>query len=54
MASEMNLSAEEEELERLMLVGNSQFNQVLEAAEQQIQETGSIRHDEFWKLLEQE
>ena len=48
----INLIADEQELERLMLAGNSRFNQVLEAADQQIQETGGIRHDDFWKLLE--
>jgi prevent-host-death family protein len=49
----INLIADEEELERLMLAGNSRFNQVLEAADQQIQETGGIKHDDFWKLLEE-
>ncbi|HAJ59749.1 MAG TPA: type II toxin-antitoxin system Phd/YefM family antitoxin [Cyanobacteria bacterium UBA8543] len=50
----INLIVDEEELERLMLTGNSRFNQVLEAADRQIQETGGIRNDDFWKLLEQE
>ena len=50
----INLIVDEEELERLMLTGNSRFNQVLEAADRQIQETGGIRNDDFWELLEQE
>jgi hypothetical protein len=47
------MGAAEEELERLMLVGNSRFNQVLESADRQIQETGGIQHDDFWKLVEE-
>lgn len=50
----INLIVDEEELERLMLTGNSRFNQVLEAADRQIQETGGIRNDNFWELLDQE
>jgi prevent-host-death family protein len=48
----INLITDAEELERLMLASNSQFNQVLEAADQQIRETGGIQHEDFWKRLE--
>lgn len=49
----INLIVDEEELERLLLANNPQFQQVLEGADRQIQETGGIQHDDFWKLVEQ-
>lgn len=49
----INLIADAEELKQVRLAANSRFNQVLEAADQQIQKTGGIRHDDFWKLLEE-
>lgn len=36
-----------------MLAHNAEFNQFLEAAEESIQETGGIKHNDFWKLLDQ-
>ncbi|MBD2776058.1 type II toxin-antitoxin system Phd/YefM family antitoxin [Iningainema tapete] len=48
----INVVVDAEELERLSLAHNSQFNQLLETAEQSIQETGGIKHDDFWKLVD--
>jgi prevent-host-death family protein len=42
----------EDELERLVLAHTPKFRRLLEAAEQQIQKNGGIKHDDFWKSLE--
>ncbi|MGK7901690.1 MAG: hypothetical protein AB4352_09785 [Hormoscilla sp.] len=36
-----------------MLAKNPRFNQLMDAAKQRIKATGGIKHDEFWKLVEQ-
>jgi prevent-host-death family protein len=43
---------DEEDLERLLLAYNPRFRQLIEAADNRIQETGGIPHEEFWKALE--
>lgn len=46
------LSVDEDEIERLVLAYSPRFQRMLDAARQQIRETGGIPHDEFWKELE--
>ncbi len=45
---------DEEELERLVLAYTPKFQGILEAAREQIRETGGIAHEEFWQELEVE
>ena len=45
---------DEEELERLVLAYTPRFQGILEAAREQIRETGGITHEEFWRQLEVE
>ena len=45
---------DEEELERLVLAYTPRFQGILQAAREQIRETGGIAHDEFWQELEVE
>ncbi|GIK44095.1 MAG: hypothetical protein BroJett011_79280 [Chloroflexota bacterium] len=46
--------SDEDEIERLLLGYSKKFRALLEAAEQRIQETGGIRHEDFWKAMEAE
>ena len=46
--------SDEDEIERLMLAYSKKFRALLEAAERRIQETGGIRHEDFWKAVEAE
>lgn len=46
--------SDEDEIERLLLAYSKKFRALLEAAELRIQETGGIRHEEFWKTIEAE
>jgi prevent-host-death family protein len=43
---------DEEELERLVLAYTPKFQGILEAAREQIRETGGIGHEEFWQEME--
>ena len=45
---------DEDELERLVLAYSPKFHALLEAARQQIRETGGVRHDEFWQEIEED
>ena len=45
---------DEDELERLVLAYTPRFRGILEAARQQIRETGGLRHEEFWQEMEAE
>jgi prevent-host-death family protein len=45
---------DEEELERLVLAYTPKFQGILEAAREQIRETGGIGHDELWQEMEAE
>jgi len=40
---------EDDDLERLVLAYTPRFRRLLDAAEQRIQQTGGVRHEEFWK-----
>ncbi len=42
---------DEEELERLILAYSPQFQAILDAARQQIRETGGIQHKDFWQQV---
>ena len=42
---------DEEELERLVLAYTPKFQGILEAAREQLRETGGIAHEEFWSEL---
>ena len=46
--------SDEEELERLVLAYSPKFQNILQAARQQIRESGGIQHDEFWQEVEAE
>jgi prevent-host-death family protein len=43
---------EDDELERLVLAYTPRFRRLLDAAEQRIQQTGGIGHEEFWKSFD--
>ena len=43
---------EDDELERLVLAYTPRFRRLLDAAEQRIQQTGGLRHEDFWKSLD--
>jgi prevent-host-death family protein len=45
---------DEDELERLILAYTPKFQRVMEAAREQIRETGGIGHEEFWQEIEAE
>ena len=45
---------DEDELERLVLAYSPKLHALLEAARQQLRETGGIRHDEFWQEVEED
>ena len=45
---------DEDEIERLLLGYSPTFQAMLDAAEQRIQATGGISHDEFWQQLDAE
>jgi prevent-host-death family protein len=45
---------DEDELERLVLAYTPKFQGILEAAREQIRETGGIGHEEFWHDMEAE
>ncbi|MGK7925652.1 MAG: type II toxin-antitoxin system Phd/YefM family antitoxin [Spirulina sp.] len=40
---------EESDLESLALSYNTKLNQILTEAEERIQKTGGIKHDDFWR-----
>ncbi len=42
---------EENDLERLVLAYTPRFRQLIEAAEQRIEQTGGIKHDDFWQSV---
>jgi len=43
---------EDADLERLVLAYTPRFRRLLDAAEQRIQQTGGVGHEEFWKALD--
>ena len=43
---------EDDELERLVLAYTPRFRRLLDAAEQRIQQTGGVGHEEFWKSFD--
>jgi prevent-host-death family protein len=45
---------DEEELERLVLAHSPKFQALLEKSSRQIEETGGIPHDVFWRQVEAE
>lgn len=45
---------DEDELERLILAYTPKFQGILQAAREQIRETGGIGHEELWRELDVE
>jgi prevent-host-death family protein len=45
---------DEDELERLVLAHSPKFQAILEKSRRQIEETGGIPHDVFWRQVEAE
>jgi prevent-host-death family protein len=43
---------DEDELERLMLAYSPRLRVILNAARQQIKESGGLRHEDFWQEVE--
>ena len=43
---------EDEDVESVLLASNPRFRHLLDAATQRIQQTGGIKHDEFWQSVE--
>ena len=43
---------DEEELERVVLAYTPKFQGILDAAREQIQETGGVGHKEFWREVD--
>ncbi|HBK66547.1 MAG TPA: type II toxin-antitoxin system Phd/YefM family antitoxin [Cyanobacteria bacterium UBA11166] len=48
----MTLILEPDELERFLLAHNPKFMQLIEEADRRIEETGGIKHEDFWKLVD--
>jgi len=46
--------SDEDDLERIMLAISPKFQALLDKAEQRIQETGGISHEEVWAQIEAE
>jgi prevent-host-death family protein len=46
--------ADDDELERLILAHSPRFQAILDKSRRQIEETGGIPHDEFWREIENE
>ncbi len=46
--------SDEDDLERILLAISPKFQALLDNAEQRIQETGGISHDEVWAQIEAE
>lgn len=44
---------DDNDLERLLLAYNPKFRQLIDEAEQRIEESGGISHDEFWQSVEE-
>ncbi len=44
---------DEDDIEQLLLAYNPKFRQLIEAAEQRIEKTDGISHDEFWQSVEE-
>ncbi len=42
---------EEEELERLVLAYTPKFRRLLDAAKARIEQTGGVRHEDFWQSI---
>ena len=45
---------DDEELERLVLAHSPTFRKILQAARDQIRESGGIQHEDFWREVEAE
>ena len=45
---------EDEDLERLVLAYTPKFRHLIEAADQRVKETGGIKHEDFWRVVEEE
>jgi prevent-host-death family protein len=45
---------DDEDLERLLLAHSPKFQAILEKSRRQIEETGGIPHDQFWREVEAE
>jgi hypothetical protein len=45
---------DEDELERLILTYSPKFQVILNKSKKEIQETGGIRHEDFWREVEAE
>jgi prevent-host-death family protein len=45
---------DEDELERLVLAHSPKFREILDKSRRQIEETGGIPHDEFWREVKAE
>jgi prevent-host-death family protein len=43
---------EDDDLERLILAYTPRFRRLLDAAERRIQQTGGIRHEDFWQSFD--
>jgi prevent-host-death family protein len=43
---------DEAELERLILAYTPRFRELINQAEQRIKETGGVKHDDFWQMVE--
>jgi prevent-host-death family protein len=46
--------ADDDELERLLLAHSPKFQAILQKSRRQIEETGGIPHDEFWRQVDAE
>lgn len=49
----LNVIVDPDELERLMLAHNPKFNRLMSEADRRLEEKGGIKHDDFWKMLEE-
>jgi len=45
---------DEDELERLILAYTPRFRKLIDQVEQRIAETGGIKHEDFWQMVEEQ
>ncbi len=48
----INLIVDPEDLERFLLAHNPKFNQILEDSRQSLKESGGLKSDDFWTLVD--
>ena len=45
---------DDEDLERLILAYTPRFRRLIEAADKRVKETGGIKHEDFWRAVDEQ